>query len=99
MTSATASQPQTAILSQKLLIPLDAQYVDIAEDGLKIATIAFFVWAARFARMAAFPSITWDLLLPTALGLLVYYLAVRQFVAIVPKAGETTYYMALRKYR
>lgn len=88
-----------ALATKKWVVQLDAPYVDIAEDAAKIATIFFFVACARFLSVNPFPAMTTDVLVPAALGLVVYYLAIRKFVAFVPKPGQESYYNALKKYR
>lgn len=93
---------------KKTVIELPAQYVDAANDSLKwlVVLVIAFAWnrqlGTRFGQGNLIDPRTAlnDTLRTagvTALGLFVYHFIIQRVVVFMPKAGQSTYYMALKR--
>jgi hypothetical protein len=98
--------------STKTLIHVPAEYVDAANDAVKWAvaltistlfnTQALSALGLSNASASIFGGGTHQQAVITAvvlaIGFLVYQLLVSRFVMFVPKPGQATYYIALKRY-
>ena len=92
---------------QKKVIELPAEYVDAANDSLKwlIVLLISFAYSQNFAReygaggLSGGSAIRQTLTTAglTAVGLFVYHFLVQKVVVFMPKSGQSTYYMALKR--
>ena len=92
---------------QKKVIEVPAEYVDAANDSLKwlIVLLVSFAYNQQFAGEYGNGGLTGSAPLKhtlrtaglTALGLFIYHFLVQKVVVFMPKSGQSTYYMALKR--
>lgn len=93
--------------SQKKVVELPAEYVDAANDSLKwlLVLLVSYVWNARFApKYGGLGLGTRSVLKSTfmtaglmAFSLFLYHFVVQKLFVFLPKSGQSTYYMALKR--
>lgn len=93
----------SSALSAKYIIEVDPAYVDVVEDVVYIGIVLIFAWVFTALRgntltLTSFQAYLTSIVAPLIVGLLVYHLIVRRFVAFMPTAGTEQIYMGLRKY-
>jgi hypothetical protein len=95
-----------SIVPKKQILEIPAEYVDAANDSLKwlIVLVISFAYNQYFggrygaAGLSGGPlSLTLKTAGVTAFGFFVYHLVVQRLVIFMPKSGQSTYYMALKR--
>jgi hypothetical protein len=92
---------------QKKVLEVPAQYVDAANDSLKwlVVVLISFAYNKYVGSRYGFNDVpTGNTIQSTmvtasvmALGLFIYHFVVQRVVVFLPKSGQSTYYMALKR--
>jgi hypothetical protein len=95
-----------SLVPRKQILEIPAEYVDAANDSLKwlIVLVISFAYNQYFgqrygvAGLAGGPlNLTLKTAGLTALGFFVYHFVIQRVVVFMPKSGQSTYYMALKR--